>query len=270
MAYRQKAAFLSWSEGEGYPPGGPHFSEESMKTVIAEQYRKYADFIDSIPELMNSDKGEVLKDKRNSVKRLQHDGLTFIAKRYKRVNWIQSIIYTHFRRTKAKRAFLFADEFRKRGVNSPRPVAYMEQYERGRFTVGYFVYEESKGREVFQELVKKEHFDHGLADAVTDYIVFMHSRGVLHGDLNSANFLYTMDAGGRYHFDMIDTNRSHFCDGWPTEKQCLENLKRFTHRHDLYEYVVRGYARRRGWDEEETLCKALRLLDKFERRKKLF
>lgn len=242
---------------------------KSMKIVIAEQYRKYTDFIKTIPSMFDSGSVEVLKDKRNSVIRLQHDGLTFIAKRYKRVNWIQSIIYTHFRRTKAKRAYLFADEFRKRGVNSPRAVAYMEEYERRRFTVGYFVYEESKGREVFQELVKEQDFDHELADAVIDYIVFMHSRGVLHGDLNSANFLYTKDADGRYHFDMIDTNRSHFCDGWPTDKQCLENLKRFTHRRDLYEYVVRGYAQRRGWNEEETVMKAVELLDRFENRKKI-
>ncbi len=240
-----------------------------MKTVIAEQYKKYTDFINSIPSLFNTDTGEVLKDKRNSVRRLKHDGLTFIAKRYKRVNWIQSFIYTNFRRTKAKRAYLFADEFRKRGVNSPRAVAYMEDYERGRFTVGYFVYEESNGKEVFQELVKKENFDHKLADAVIDYIVFMHSRGVLHGDLNSANFLYTIDTNGKYHFDMIDTNRSHFCKGWPTDKQCLENLKRFTHRRDLYEYVVRGYAQRRGWNKDETVKKAISLLDKFENRKKL-
>lgn len=258
-----------------YPSASPEKAadvpplKDSMKTVIAERYKKYSDYINSIPSLFSTNTGEVLKDKRNSVRRLEHDGLKFIAKRYKRVNWIQSIIYTHFRRTKAKRAFLFADEFRKRGVSSPSAVAYMEEYEHGRFTVGYFVYEESKGKEVFQELVNKEDFDRKLTDAVIDYIVLMHSHGVLHGDLNSANFLYTTDGDGNYHFDMIDTNRSHFCDGWPTDKQCLENLKRFTHRRDLYEYVVRGYARRRGWDEEETVRKAVALLDKFENRKKL-
>ena len=144
-----------------YPSASPEKAadvpplKDSMKTVIAERYKKYSDYINSIPSLFSTNTGEVLKDKRNSVRRLEHDGLTFIAKRYKRVNWIQSIIYTHFRRTKAKRAFLFADEFRKRGVSSPRAVAYMEEYEHGRFTVGYFVYEESKGKEVFQELDRK-------------------------------------------------------------------------------------------------------------------
>lgn len=239
-----------------------------MKTVIADQYKQYSDFIHSIPSLFDSGSGESLKDKRNSVRRFEHGGITIIAKRYKRVNYIQRIVYTFFRRTKAERAYLFATEFQKRGVSSPHAIAYMEKKEHGLFTVGYFVYEESKGREVFQEIVKKEHFDRALTDAVIDYIVFMHSRGVLHGDLNSANFLYTRDAEGKYHFDMIDTNRSHFCSGWPSDSQCLENLKRFTHRRDLYEYVVRGYARRRGWNEDDTLKRAVALLDRFENRKK--
>ena len=94
----------------------------------------------------------------------------------------------------------------------------------------------------------------------------MHSRGVLHGDLNLSNFLYrTADDG--YHFTMIDINRSHFTDGWPTDSQCLDNLVRLTHRRDLYEYLVKSYARQRGWDEETTAASALRLLEKFEHRR---
>lgn len=243
---------------------------KSMKTIIAEEYRRYTDFILSIPSLFDTDTGETLKDKRNSVKRIVHDGVAFIAKRYKRANLIQRIVYTYFRRTKAERAYAFATEFQRRGVSSPKAVAYMEEKEHGLFTVGYFIYEESKGKEAFLELVDKPDFNKPLADAITDYIVFMHSRGVLHGDLNSANFLYTTDSDGKYRFDMIDTNRSHFVKGWPTRKQCMENLKRFTHRRDLYEYVIRGYARRRGWNEEETLNEALHILNRFEHKRKPF
>lgn len=240
-----------------------------MKTVISEAYKKHSAFLLSIPRLLESGEGVALKEKRNVVRLMSDGDEEFVVKRYKRVNLIQSIIYTFFRRTKAERAYLFATEFRRRGVASPGAVAYMEMKERGLFRTGYFISEVSKGQEAFFELVKKEPFNRELADAVTDHIVLMHSRGVLHGDMNSANFLYTRDAEGKYSFDMIDTNRSRFTDGWPTREQCLENLKRFTHRRDLYEYVVRGYARRRGWDEESTLSRALQLLEHFENRKKL-
>lgn len=238
-----------------------------MKIVIAEKYSKFSDFVNNVPMRFDDEGSEILKQKRNSVRRFVQDGMTFVVKRYKRVNWLQGIIYTFFRSTKAERAYRFAAEMRRRGINTPHEIAYIETKKRGLFSVGYFISEECKGKEVYEEVIDKRDYDRSLVDAVIDYIVLMHERGVLHGDLNSANFLYTKDEDGRYSLEVIDTNRSHFCNGEPTYTQCLQNLKRFTHRRDLYEYVVRGYARRRGWNEEKTLSDAMRLLDKFENRK---
>lgn len=33
-----------------------------------------------------------------------------------------------------------------------------------------------------------------------------------------------------------------------------QNLSTITHRRDLFEFMVREYARQREWDEEETLA----------------
>lgn len=238
-----------------------------MKITISDEYIKYEDFIRSIPEAFDTCDGETLKDKRNSVKVLHHDGRAFVVKRFKRVNLLQAVIYTLFRPTKAERAYRFAAEMRRRGVSTPREIAYMEQSCCGLFRTGYFVCEQSMGREAFELLIDAKEFCRPLTDAIADYVVFMHSRGVLHGDLNSANFLFVETPQGTYRFDVIDTNRSHFRDGMPSDRECLENLKRFTHRRDLYEYFIRGYARRRGWDEDETLEKAVRMLEKFENRR---
>lgn len=238
-----------------------------MKVTISGEYSKYRDFIESIPHVFDTCGGETLKDRRNSVKVLHHDGKAFVVKRFKRVNCIQSVVYSFFRPTKAERAYRFAQEMRRRGISTPREIAYMEQTRCGLFSVGYFVSEQSMGVEAFTRLVDPEEFCRPLADAIAGYVVFMHSRGVLHGDLNSANFLFVEDGKGGYKFDVIDTNRSHFCDGMPTDEQCLENLKRFTHRRDLYEYFIRQYAIRRGWDENATVEKAVKLLERFENRK---
>ena len=238
-----------------------------MKVIISGEYLKYKDFIEAIPAAFDTCGGETLKDKRNSVKVLRHAGQAFVVKRFKRVSLLQAVIYTLFRPTKAERAYRFAAEMRRRGISTPRGVAYIEQSQRGLFRTGYFVCEQSEGREAFELLVDAKEFCRPLADAIADYVVFMHSRGVLHGDLNSANFLFTETARGKYLLDVIDTNRSHFRDGMPTDRECLDNLKRFTHRRDLYEYFIRAYARRRGWDEEATLGKAVRLLERFENRK---
>ena len=235
-----------------------------MKLVFSDNYRLHANFIRQIPELFERGEGELLYSERNEVRRMEHEGKVFIVKRYKRVNAIQRVVYTFFRKTKAARAYLYAQKFRRRGIDTPREIAYIETFSHGLFTVGYFVSEECLWREVAIDLRNREDYDRELGRALIQHLVLMHSRGVLHGDLNLTNFLYHRDADGQYHFMLIDINRSRFTDGMPSDSQCLRNLVRLTHRRDLYEFLIRQYAMQRGWPVEATLRQSLRLLDRFE------
>lgn len=237
-----------------------------MKIVVDSLFAAQTSLISQLPAMIARGEGEMVYDQRNRVVRFRHEGLVLMIKQFKRVNLIQQVVYTFFRKSKAQRAYLFAEEFRRRGIDTPQRVAYMEQRRWGLFSVGYFVSLEAEGTETHLLLREVQNFSPELADAVAAQVVLMHSRGVLHGDLNLSNFLYRTSDDG-CHFTMIDINRSHFTDGWPTDSQCLENLVRLTHRRDLYEYLVRSYARQRGWNEEATAASALRLLEHFEHRR---
>lgn len=237
-----------------------------MKVVIDHKFNNLTDFISEIPALMDKGEGEVIYDKRNKVVKFQCQGQTLLVKRYKNVNAIQQVVYTFFRRTKAERAYLFAQIYANRGIDTPQRVAYMERKRRNLFLTGYFVSLEVEGIEAHLLLREVKDYDPTLAEAVAKQVVHMHSRGVLHGDLNLSNFLCRTETDG-YHFTMIDTNRSKFCDGFPTDEQCLKNMVRLTHRRDLYEDIVRRYARLRGWNGDITAKKALDLLDHFEKRR---
>jgi tRNA A-37 threonylcarbamoyl transferase component Bud32 len=234
-----------------------------MEIVIDDRYLSESSFIEQIPQLMAEGKGEIVYDKRNQVMRFRHHGLSLIVKRFKRVNFIQQVVYTFFRKSKAERAYLFANEFERRGINTPQRVAYMEMRNKGLFSVGYFVSLEAAGTESHLLLREVKDYDPQLADAVARQVVLMHSKGILHGDLNLSNFLCTQDADG-CHFTMIDINRSHFCDGFPADEECIKNMVRLTHRRDLYEDLICRYARLRGWDADATVKKAIALLDRFE------
>ena len=238
-----------------------------MKTVVDERYQHLDDEIGRLPQRMDEGQGELVYDSRNRVARFIIDGKPMMVKRFKRVNAVQQVVYTFFRKTKAERAFLFAKEFLRRGIGTPQPVAYMEERHHGLFTTGYFVSLEVPGTETSLLLREVKDYPKDLAEAVARQVVLMHSKGILHGDLNLSNFLCTEDSPGHYHFTMIDTNRSHFCDGMPTDDACLQNMVRLTHRRDLYEDLVRRYARQRGWAENHTARQALALLHQFEHRK---
>ena len=236
------------------------------KTVISEDFVQHADFLHAIPNLFVKGQGETIYCKRNEIRRFTHQGQVFIVKRYKKVNILQRFVYTFFRPTKAKRAYSFAQEFRQRGIDTPREVAYIETGNWRLFSIGYFVSLEAKGTETHLLLREVKEFSHELAHAVAVQVLLMHSKGILHGDLNLSNFLCTEQADG-YHFTMIDSNRSHFRNRMPTDSECLANLVRITHRRDLYEYLVRQYAELRGWNADQTVQQALHLLDHFENRK---
>lgn len=236
-----------------------------MKTVIAKGYAHHAGFISTLPEAFAAEQGELVYDGRNQVRRFTDQGVTMMVKRYKRVNLVQRVVYTLFRKTKACRAYLFAQEFRRRGIDTPQEVAYLERGSMGLFHTGYFVSLEVPGTEAHLLLREVKEFSPKLADAVAGQVLLMHRKGILHGDLNLSNFLCT-EQDGQYHFCMIDINRSHFREGFPTDEECLKNLVRITHRRDLYEYIIRSYARQRGWDENQTATRALQLLDRFEHR----
>lgn len=234
--------------------------------VIAAGYKASAGFIMMLPEMFGRGEGELLHAGRNEVRLFRRDGAEFVVKRYKRVNAVQSVAYTFFRRTKARRAYDYAAELRSRGISTPREVAYMETYGHGLFATGYFVSAMCPDPPAFDELVARRDFDRRMADDMAAFIVGMHSKGVLHGDMNFGNFLYRRSKGGKYGFTVIDTNRSRFRDGWPSRGECIANMRTMTHRRDVYAYIVRRYAALRGWDVGEALAEAEACLGRFERK----
>lgn len=245
-----------------------------VKITICSAYEADRRLIAGMPAMFERGEGRLLHTGRNEVRLFDgSDGRRYVAKRYKRVNAVQRVAYTFFRPTKAQRAYSYAAELRRRGIGTPHEVAYMEESEGGLFTTGYFVSAVCPDPPAFGPLVADDDFDRDMASDMASFIVFMHSRGVLHGDMNFGNFLYRRGDDGHYAFTVIDTNRSRFCDGWPDRHLCIANMRTMTHRRDVYSFIVKRYAALRGWDADETLAEALACLDKLElkhRRKDLF
>lgn len=236
-----------------------------MKVIIHPEYRFLTDFILGLPQNFYHG-GEVLYEGRNTVKRFQVDGMYVVVKKYKHPNLIQRIAYTFFKSTKTERAYEFAALLRSKGIDTPHEVAYIETKRHGLFTTGYFVSLNSTDRDTSSQLNIRP-FDHPLANALAQFLVELHEKGVLHGDLNLTNILYHINPDGSYHFSLIDTNRSRFKK--PTADECLNNLKRLTHQRDLLVYIITLYAKHRGWNAEECVHKVMRNLERFEEQRRV-
>lgn len=233
-----------------------------MQLQIHTDYQSHADFIAQLPHTFDST-GTIVYSGRNVVKSFCVNGEEWIVKHYKKPNFAQRLAYTFWRQSKALRAFLYANRLLSLGIDTPLGIACIECSQNGLFSDGYFISTLCPHQPLYPLLVPNETIDEPTVAALAAFFVEMHQKGFLHGDPNLNNILYHTDAQHRLRFSVIDTNRSVFIDA-PTRKQCLENLKRVTHRRDLLQCITRHYARLRGWEEDSCVDSVIHSLDKFE------
>ena len=96
-----------------------------MKVVINPKYNFLTDFIYHLPGCFFKD-GETIYQGRNILKKYDIQGYRLIVKRFKRPNIINQIVYSFFRRSKARRSFDYSLEVQKRGFGVADPIAYIE------------------------------------------------------------------------------------------------------------------------------------------------
>ena len=98
-----------------------------MKVHIHPHYAAYESYIRAIPS-EEYEREEVYCNRRNTVERVRFGDKDFVIKKYKRPALINCLIYTWFRKSKAQRAFEYAELFLQRGIETAPPVAYIEWF----------------------------------------------------------------------------------------------------------------------------------------------
>lgn len=238
-----------------------------FRFIINPKYNNLDTFIHKLPALFE-DEGELIYDGRNKVKIFVVNGEKIVVKRFKKPLFHQRFDYTFIRPSKAKRAYTFGMKLMELGINTPEPIACIEEHSYGLFLKGYFI--STFCGDADARIIREEPNDHDdLVEALVHFIVDMHKKGFLHGDTNLSNFLYHKDNSEfGYHITTIDINRSHFKNK-PTKKECLDSLIRMTHVRPALIKIITRYAELQGWDKEECVNTVLDKLTQFEKRKEM-
>lgn len=222
-----------------------------MNIIIAPEYEVLRKQIESVPSTMETEGCNVLYNGRNKIVQIKPcAGYNLVVKKYKRHDWLKSIIYTLFRPNKAKRSYENARELRRRGFCTPREVAYIEEKKWGFITQVYYICAFTAKGPIRTELIDNEPFDRELATAYAKYVASLHDAGVLHYDLNSTNVIYE-NSSKNYSFELIDINRMRFYDGVVPKSESMKNLTLFCGFTDVYKFVLDIYATTRGWAQSD-------------------
>lgn len=237
-----------------------------MNIVVASEYEDLRAWLMQMPRLFDDNQGELLYRGRNQIRLFDVDGRKLVVKRFKRNDIIKAVVYTLFRKNKARRSYENAGLLRQRGFVTPHEVAYIEQRTAGLVTQVYYVCAYTDAQPIRPRLIEQEPFDESLAVSYARYVASLHEAGVLHRDLNPTNVLFSENGEpAAVSFELIDINRMQFFDGAVPKAACMENLTLFYWLTPAYRFILDEYARQRGWSEADV-AEAIRVKQRHDRR----
>jgi len=231
-----------------------------MKVIINPQYNRLNSFINKIPAIFQTE-GKTIYAERNVLKTFSVEGLEVVVKRYKIPHIINRIAYTFFRLTKAERAYEYALKLQKLGVETPAPIAYIEQYSCGLLTYGYFISIFEKDYVDIRDLMDGTLKNADLLKQLSLYIADFQSKGVLHLDMSPGNILYKKEED-KYCFTLIDINRMHFLPSMSDELR-YKSFKRLSENKEVLTEIARDYALASHLNESESIKEIIKYSSEF-------
>lgn len=196
---------------------------------------------------------------RNVVHLLEIDGRKMVLKIFKPANIVNGLIYTLFRKSKARRAFEYALQLKELDIPTPLPVAFAEKSRMGIFHRGYFLAEyvdAPSADSIFYSPATDEATLASMAQAISDFTLMLHLKGVQPLDYNTGNLLVSR-AGDNYSFQLIDINRMRFGRVPRLHRAMKSFFQLGTYPRD-YHTLLGTYCHRRGYDFETSLYHVLR------------
>lgn len=211
---------------------------------------------------------------RNKIKLFEIEDKTINIKSFKIPHLINKIAYRYFRKSKARRSFEYATILLEKGIGTPLPIAYFENFGFIGIKDSYYVSEHLNCDLTFRELVEiPDYPDH--ATILRQFMQFsyeLHQKGIEFLDHSPGNTLIKKSSDGTYSFFLVDLNRMHFHKTMPFEMR-MKNLCRLSSEKEMVQAMSRDYASISGESEQlvfETLWKMTReYQEKFYRKKRL-
>ena len=220
--------------------------------LINKKYEHLRGWLELLPEQFEQ-LGKVIYNRRNQLRVIEApDGTLVNAKRYCVPHPINRLVYsTGIRQPKGLRAFTYPARLLERGIDTPEPIAYMEERHYGLLGYSYFVSVQSPlGHTLYEFGDAQEGTYEEIAVALGQFTAAMHDNEVLHLDYSPGNILWDRDEQG-YHFAVVDINRMRF--GQVDMQHGCAALCRLWGPKRLTELVARSYAQARNFDEQEAV-----------------
>ena len=203
---------------------------------------------------------------RNRIKIFDIGGQKVNVKSFKIPNKLNQFVYRHFRKSKAKRSFEFANYLLEKGIGTPKPVAFQESFGGLGLQKSFYASLHQDYDLTFRELVEIKDFPDEvlILKQFTRFCYQMHEAGIEFKDHSPGNTLIKKISEVQYAFYLVDLNRMNFHEKMNTELR-MKNLSRLTPKKEMVKIMADEYASISGenpdhlfallWDFTETFQK---------------
>ena len=190
---------------------------------------------------------------RNVIKLFDLDGRTINIKSFKIPNIINKIAYRYFRKSKARRSFEYATILLEKGIGTPQPLAFLENFNFIGLKDSYYASEHLITDLTFRELVEiPDYPDHdNILRQFTRFSFGLHEKGIEFLDHSPGNTLIKKMEDGNYEFFLVDLNRMEFHQSMTFEMR-MKNLCRLTPLKEMVAVMSNEYAKLYPETEQKT------------------
>lgn len=231
-----------------------------MRIVVNPTYEYLRPFIETIPAVFESS-GESIHQGRNVLKRYQTRLYSVIVKSFKVPHVLNRFIYASVRKSKAFRSYMYAVKLLERDIQTPAPIAYIEEYKCGLLR-SYYISEEIKKVREMRDFWENPVIGDRLPVLISfgRFTAQMHRKQVLHRDYSAGNILYG-EKDGEIFFSLVDINRIRF-DHPVGEEEGYKNFERLWLSDECFDIIARSYAESMGYDVNHAVERVMHYKNK--------
>lgn len=225
-----------------------------MKHVVHPDFHSETKALETI--ISGFDQGGKLfgDGKRNKIKLFDLDGKTVNVKSFKVPNFVNRVVYNFFRRSKAERSYEFATRLLEKGIGTPQPIAYFENFDTLLLADSYYISEHLQCDLTYRELITEPDYpEHDII--LRQFVRFsfnLHENGIEFLDHTPGNTLIKKISDGQYEFFLVDLNRMNFHSSMSLAQR-IDNLSKLTSKREMVEVMADEYAKLIGKPKAEIL-----------------
>lgn len=205
-----------------------------------------------------------IKGDRNAIKLFEVNNEIFNIKSFKFPVLINKIAYRYFRKSKARRSFEYATILIEKGIGTPKPIAYYENFDFIGLKDSYYVCEHLECDLTYRELVETVYPDgDNILRQFARFTFEMHEKGIEFLDHSPGNTLIKNEGDGNYSFFLVDLNRMKFHKEIDFQTR-MKNLSKITHKKEMVAVMSNEYAKVSGLDETQVFTTMWKLTEEFQ------